>query len=157
MCENRYRTTVKATTLLGIACFCFGCETTDRSDKSVRKKYGTLAPSGIEDTLATPPNQLSRKAYPFDSSGKYRQDWISDSSSSRTLEPRSSTATSTSLAAPTTSTNSATQRRYHLIKPGESLLSLGRIYDVSLNRLRKLNSLDSYTVRPGMVLRIPRF
>ncbi len=143
--------------LSGLVLLMIGCETTNNASKLDQKNYGTVAPPGIEDTIATPPHRLSRKDYPFDSSGKYRTDWVggsSESSSRRTAS--ASTAVSKPQEKPSSPSSSATsQRRYHIVKTGDTLFSISRSYGVTLSDLRKLNSLDSYQVRKGSVLRIP--
>ncbi|MDA3905152.1 MAG: LysM peptidoglycan-binding domain-containing protein [Bacteroidales bacterium] len=44
---------------------------------------------------------------------------------------------------------------YHVVKQGESLFSISRIYEVNVNDLVKLNELSSNKISPGFYLKIP--
>ncbi len=112
--------------------------------REVQRQLGRLAPSGIEDTLATPPHRMSRSDYPFDPSGNYREDWVQGSRSSGIVASTGSSSRS-----------GGSERRFHMVKEGDTLFGLSRRYDVSLYDLRRVNSLSNYTIRKGQVLRIP--
>ncbi len=49
----------------------------------------------------------------------------------------------------------ALNRRIHLVKKGETLWKIARIYKVSIKDIMQYNGLKSYTLRPGMKLAIP--
>ncbi len=109
------------------------------------KAIGSLAPGSIQDSLVTPPHNFSRREYPFDAQGNYREDWIRGSGSS---SRRSSSATSMKP-------KSTGAKRYHVVRRGDTLFSLSRQYGVALYGIRRENGLDNYNIRVGQVLRMP--
>lgn len=113
------------------------------------KVVGSMAPGGIQDTLDTPPHNFSRKDYPFDARGNYREDWIRSGSSSASPKKRSSSSSSSS-------SSSTAAKRYHVVRTGDTLYSLSRQYNVTLYALRRENGLADYSIRVGQVLRIPK-
>ncbi len=49
----------------------------------------------------------------------------------------------------------AMQQRIHLVKKGETLWKIARIYGVTINEIKKYNKLKSSMLKPGMKLAIP--
>ncbi len=45
--------------------------------------------------------------------------------------------------------------RHHVVKEGETLWKIGRLYNVKANEIAKLNELDKDRLHPGMTLKIP--
>ncbi len=137
-----------------VAVLLSGCASSGdgKKGRSDRRRFGPPAPSGIEDTTATPPHRLSRKDFPFDSSGKYRVDWATGNSNASSSTRR--VAETKPEIKPSTST---TVQRYHIVKRGETLFALSRRYQVSLYALKTFNNLESYdSIREGKVLKIPK-
>ena len=115
--------------------------------RDFERKLGSLTPTGIQDSLATPPHNFSREDYPFDASGNYREDWVRAGSPSRPSKKENSRLSSSSA---------ASGRRYHVVKSGETMFSLSRQYGTTLHALRKENNMSTYSIRSGQVLKIPR-
>jgi LysM repeat protein len=117
------------------------------------------------ESLTTPPHNMSHADYPFDASGHYVDSWAvqgaarygsrvnsdrhdTDRTSRKTAKP-SARANPTAKSPPTT-------RKSHTVKPGESLYSISRRYDVSVLALKNANGLKSNLLRAGQRLTIPR-
>lgn len=48
-------------------------------------------------------------------------------------------------------------QRYHIVKPGETLMQISRIHGIQLIDLMKSNRLEKYVVQPGTRLFIPQY
>lgn len=134
--------------------------------------------------LATPPHNMSRGDYPFDSEGHYVDSWAragaarygggqnSDRADRPSEPPRRTAARSTppppkrtpqrptSSARPKqTSRPSSSSRpspRSHTVSRGDTLSSLSRRYGVSVDTLRKANNIKGSNIQKGRRLTIPR-
>jgi murein DD-endopeptidase MepM/ murein hydrolase activator NlpD len=67
--------------------------------------------------------------------------------------PRAAAESRTSTASSSRGTRAA--RREHTVGSGESLWTIARRYDVSVDALQEVNDLDDVTIQPGQKLRIP--
>jgi hypothetical protein len=131
----------------------------------------------VEGEVGTPTHSLPKHEYPFDESGRYREDWVSssgrgDSSSSRSRFRSSSSSSDsrTSAAAPASvpkltpvpdsaliaaATTGLTRQEYHTVGRGETLWSISRRYGVSVASLKAENGLDADAIQIGETLRLP--
>ena len=51
--------------------------------------------------------------------------------------------------------NAPEAARQHVVRKGESLARIARLYSVSVDAIRSLNELGSTLIHPGQVLAIP--
>jgi LysM repeat protein len=135
------------------------------------------APSGTNG----PRPGLPRHEYPFDSSGRYRTDWVSGSSSSSedssesevkvasspppaprrsssstaSTAPPSSTYRAPSPAPPAPTPAPKPQAKRHTVARGDTLSAIGRRYGSSVSAIQQANGLSGDLIHPGQVLRIP--
>jgi hypothetical protein len=109
---------------------------------------GTGKPPGAPSGANGPQPGLPRHEYPFDSSGRYRTEWVRGSGSG---------GGASSSAAPTTSTasSSSSSSKRHTVARGDTLSAIGRKYGSSASAIQKANGLSSDLIRPGQLLRIP--
>ncbi len=56
--------------------------------------------------------------------------------------------------APDATTPEAGNTTYHVVKPGDTLFSISRKYNISVEELQRINNLSSTLIRPGTQLRI---
>ena len=92
-------------------------------------------------------------------SSERRSGGSATSSSSTASERRSSgsTTASSSSASERRSGGSATSSaRTHTVVDGETLWSIARRYEVTVDAVREANEIESETIRPGQTLRLPR-
>jgi membrane-bound lytic murein transglycosylase D len=82
----------------------------------------------------------------------------SRASSERAAAPSSSTASSSTASSERRSGGSASSSsaRTHTVADGETLWSIARRYDVTVDAVREANEMETETVRLGQTLRIPR-
>ncbi len=145
---------------------------------------GVLTQCETPDVVATagetqtPEHNFSKHEYPFDSSGKYREDWVEtpsgvDSGGTPSTaaagegearsQPESRFRTKTASASRTSppvkmteiASVSRSTLRFHTIGRGDTLWGLSRRYGVSVGAIKRANSLSSDAVRMGQTLRIP--
>jgi len=129
----------------------------------------------VEGEVSTPTHSLPRHEYPFDESGRYREDWVSSSgrgnaSSSRSRSSSSSSGGRTSAAASTgpkltpvpdsvlmaaATPPGPTRQEYHTVGRGETLWSISRRYGVSVASLKQENGLNVDSIQVGETLRLP--
>ncbi len=112
--------------------------------------------------VVTPDHSLPKHEYPFDSSGRYREDWVktprgveggtSGRGSSSASKSRSSESSSRQTVA---SVGTRSGSRYHTVVRGDTLWGISRRYGVSVGALKSANKLSSDLVRTGQTLRIP--
>lgn len=126
-----------------------GCEST-----------GVVATEGPVDT---PDHTLPKHEYPFDSSGRYREEWVktprgvesSGRGSSSASRSRSSSSESSSGRRTVASIGATSGSRYHTVSRGDTLWGISRRYGVSVSAIKSANKLSSDVVRTGQTLRIP--
>ncbi|MEM1296529.1 MAG: LysM peptidoglycan-binding domain-containing protein [Verrucomicrobiota bacterium] len=125
---------------------------------------GVVATEGPVDT---PDHTLPKHEYPFDSSGKYREEWVktprgvesgssgrgsSSASRSRIFSDNGSSGRRT-VASIGSGTSSGS--RYHTVSRGDTLWGISRRYGVSVSAIKSANKIQSDVVRTGQTLRIP--
>ncbi len=117
----------------------------------------------------TPNHSLPKHEYPFDSSGRYREEWVKAprgvesgvsgrGSSSASRRAESGAPPSASSAGPTTVASIGSTRskvRFHTVGRSDTLWGISRRYGVSVSDIKAANSLNSDVVRTGQSLRIP--
>ncbi|RFC49561.1 MAG: LysM repeat-containing protein [Verrucomicrobia bacterium] len=136
-------------------------------------RCSSFGPSvAVEGELASPESSLPRSEYPFDESGRYREDWVSPPSkkrsASRTRNATSSvspkptvTPASSPAAAPSPAilvSNSAPRvdrSGSHQVRNGDTLWSISRRYGVNVADLKAANGMRGDTIHPGEILRLP--
>lgn len=134
--------------------------------------------------LKTPAGHgLEKKEYPFDDDGNYRKDWVKNKSGGRTRSSypgsestSSAPATEVAQAGPSAYPNyqdlaasadvaspgadsapppPSSSPQYHTVASGDTLYSLARRYQTSVDSLKRTNGLTSDSIRTGQTLRIP--
>jgi membrane-bound lytic murein transglycosylase D len=92
-------------------------------------------------------------------SSSTRRGGSSESGSARTSGERSSSASSTASSARRsegTRGSGSSSARTHTVEDGETLWSIARRYETTVDAVREANEMESETIRPGQTLRIPR-
>lgn len=80
----------------------------------------------------------------------------SRASGERASAPSSSTPSSPAASSERRSGGSASPARTHTVADGETLWSIARRYDVTVDAVREANEMETETIRLGQTLRIPR-
>ena len=136
----------------------------------------------VEGELSSPETSLPTYEYPFDESGRYREDWAAPRSKSEaSARPRRSAtsvqteAVRTSLPVPPpvsdrvsspslkpapapavlASNSTGSRQEYHTVTRGDTLWSISRQYGVSVAELKAENGITADTIQSGTTIRLP--
>lgn len=136
----------------------------------------SLGPTvAVEGELASPETSLPHYEYPFDESGRYREDWVSPPSKKRsgsrtrnttsavTAPPRKPVVSPVSVPAPVDSprivaSNAPVQAGgsgSYQVRNGDTLWSISRRHGVSVADLKAANGMRGDTIHAGDSLRLP--
>lgn len=129
----------------------------------------------VEGELSTPATSLPRDEYPFDESGRYREDWVRPPSKGASSTKRKTTSAVTSKPAPISpqvvSFNTPAlqpepavvsltpevprKRGLHRVSTGDTLWSISRRYGVTVAALKTENGITEDLIQSGTTLLIP--
>ncbi|MEM0896207.1 MAG: LysM peptidoglycan-binding domain-containing protein [Verrucomicrobiota bacterium] len=132
-----------------------GSSKTGKTTSSTPKWNPSSTPT-ISRSSETPPHNLPRHEYPFDSKGNYVSAWAIEG------ERRAGRSTSSSSSSRSSSSRSRSSRsstgayRYHKVAAGDTLWGLSRKYGTTVSAIKKANGLSSDTIVNGRTLKIPR-
>ena len=134
--------------ILGLA----GCSTSQTKKVHAGSfGWGSLDAQLPDGSSVTPPHELPRHEYPFDSSGKYIASWAlaGEKRHGRTVHtgPKSSSSHG--------SDSGKIGYRRHRIASGDTLYGLARRYGTSVNAIKRANNLRSDLIIKGRTLKIP--
>lgn len=134
------------------------------SDKRLRGLPSRLPTVPVYGTAQTPPHQLPRGDYPFDSQGNYINEWAAEgeakagrgAASDNDYKAWKGSKYGSSKSKKTASRSSSKKTTRHTVKKGETLSSIARKYGVSSKAIMSANRLKSATIQSGKTLTIPR-
>jgi len=136
----------------------------------------------VEGELSTPETSLPTYEYPFDESGRYREDWVAPRNKSQaSARPRSSRssaqpeAVQSSISVPPSATDrvpvpslkpapapavlasntTGSRQEYHTVTRGDTLWSISRQYGISVAELKAENGITADTIQTGTTIRLP--
>ena len=113
-------------------------------------------------------NDISPGIGPFDSRGRYREDWADDPSkwrrpvatpppvASNTNPSTSSSSSSSSTRPPVSTPKPKPTVTRHTVKRGDTLSHIARRYGSSVSAIRSANGISGYLIYPGQKLVVPR-
>ncbi|MEM9480552.1 MAG: LysM peptidoglycan-binding domain-containing protein [Verrucomicrobiota bacterium] len=121
---------------------------------STTPKWNPSSTPTISRSSETPPHNLPRHEYPFDSKGNYVSAWAIEG---ERRAGRSTSSSSRSSSSRSRSSRSSTGAyRYHKVAAGDTLWGLSKRYGTSVSAIKRANGLSSDTIVNGRTLKIPR-
>ncbi len=135
------------------------CTGTETSRSGPTPRWQPTDDSTIVLSSNTPPHNLPRHEYPFDKKGKYVPSWAREGERKKGRSVSSGSSSShrySSGGGSSRRSSSSGGYRYHKIKKGDTLSSIGRRYGKSVSAIKRANGLSSDRIIAGKTLKIPR-